>query len=165
MSLIPQVEMIKVGAIVAVTAVLCLITFFETKQHYQTQYVQLTAEIKQASADQAIKVAQQNLIEKNATQEAYNAIQTSNAAYVDTVADLSKRLQQRPTGSPIIVSSPGGVTCKSPDRPAVGPANPVTPGPVGPTSTLDTEILRDDLNIAISNAKALKAINEWGRAN
>lgn len=127
----------------------------------------LFAQEKQKGKDEQAAADKTNIANNFVTKEAYNELQNTLAGYGSTIDDLSARLRELTSaGKPIILSSTVAAPCKPADPGPVGKAEASTQRPAEPapasasTSTLDTEVLRDDLTLALQNIEALQVIIE-----
>lgn len=117
------------------------------------------AAIQQQALDEQAATNKTNLANNFVTKEAYAELQSKLAGYSSNVDDLTQRLHDLVAkGTPIIMSGPVAATCKSTDAGPTGEAAPSAPGPVESASTLPTEVLRDDLTLALQNIDALIVI-------
>jgi len=119
------------------------------------------AAIAQQAKDEQAATDKTNIANNFVTKEAYAELQSKLAGYSNNVDDLTKRLSDLAAqNKPIIVSGPVVATCKSTDAGPTGATAPSNPGPVESASTLPTEVLRDDLTLALQNIDALIVIAE-----
>lgn len=123
------------------------------------------AVIAQAAKDQQAATDKTNVANNYVTKDAYAQLQTQLAGYSSNIDDLTQRLHSAAAaGKPVIVSGPMVTTCQSPVPSAVGSAEAGLTGPVGPApaegSTLPTEVLRDDLTLALQNVQALETVED-----
>jgi len=146
-------------------ATLLLVVGAYFKGHYdgKRKFDILKAELTiQAKADQkrVDEIERDNEYVKKEIADDYKKLADTRGG---TIADLSKRLRDRPT---INLSTPGGTTCK-PGDPAVGPGasgseSPPAAAP-GPTASLDAFVLRDALTIGRDALDAELLWRKWAR--
>lgn len=121
------------------------------------------AVIAQAAKDQQAATDKTNIANNYVTKDAYAQLQTQLAGYSSNIDDLTQRLHDSAAaGKPVIVSGPmvAAVQCTDAGTTRITEAsNPITVGsaPVE-GSTLPTEVLRDDLTLALQNVEALEVV-------
>lgn len=124
------------------------------------------AAIKQEGIDQQKEADRVDKANNFVTKEAYAELQAKLAGYSSNVDDLTKRLSDlQAAGKPVIVSGPMVATCQRTDAGPTGTAAASNTGPAEPAtaevySSLPTEVLRDDLTLALQNIDALIVIAE-----
>lgn len=155
--------LIAAGAV----AVLALLVgaYFYGEHRIEIQDASKFAAIAQQAKDAQARTDEINTANKTVSKDAYNELQTKLAGYSSTVDDLTQRLRDAASaGSPVIVSGPMVATCKPADKGPARAAGTVDPGTAeaapAEASTLPTEVLRDDLTLALQNIEALRVVIE-----
>lgn len=157
------------GYLIAAAAVIVLAlivgAFFYGEHRIEVQDAGKFAAVAQEAKDSQANTDRINTANTTVTKDAYNELQTKLAGYSSSVDDLTQRLHDATSaGSPVIVSRPMVATCQSPVTVRVGEPAASVPGSAEPTpaegSTLPTELLRDDLTIALQNIEALRVVIE-----
>lgn len=151
------------GYVIAAGAVfvLALLVGAYFKGRYDVTKIDLPkfAAIAQQAKDEQAATDKTNIANHFVTKEAYAELQTQLAGYSGNVDDLTQRLRDLTAkNKPVIVSGPMAASCQPTDPSSAGKAAPSDPGPVESASTLPTEILRDDLTLALQNIEALQVI-------
>lgn len=153
------------GYVIAAGAVfvLALLVGAYFKGRYDVTKIDLPkfAAIAQQAKDQQAATDKTNTRNNFVTKEAYAELQTQLAGYSGNVDDLTQRLHDLTAqNKPVIVSGPVVASCKPTDPGSAGKAAPGDPGPIESASTLPTEVLRDDLTLALQNIETLQVIIE-----
>lgn len=151
--------MIAAGAVL----VLALIVgaYFKGRHDIQLNDSAKFAAIKQQAKDEQAQTDKTDLANNYVKKDAYNELQNKLTGYSTSVDDLTERLRVS-AGHPVILPAPVGVTCKSTNPGTIGQAKASDAGPAEPTpaSIIQTEILRDDLTLALQNIEALIVVLE-----
>lgn len=153
------------GYLIAAGAVLVLAllvgAYFKGRYDVTKVDVPKFAAIAQQAKDEQSQTDKTNIANNYVTKEAYAELQTQLAGYDSSVNDLNQRLRDLTAqNKPIIVSGPVAVTCQPTDAGSAGKGEASHSGPIESASTLPTEILRDDLTLALQNITALQVIVE-----
>lgn len=126
------------------------------------------AVVAQAAKDAQIAANKTDIANNYVTKESYNALSNMLAGYNSTVTDLTQRLHNASSaGRPVILPAPMVIAQQCTDPRAAGSpeaslaesAGLATPDPVV-RSLIETEVLRDDLSLAIKNIQALEVIQD-----
>lgn len=160
MILPPQATLVKWGAVALVAAGIC---FYGYEKGVQ-KYVALKAEVAAEARAQQKAADDKDRADNYFTKDAYEKLQNNAADLAAANSDLAERLRNHP--GPIIVPAPVGSACKPTIGAGPGHADTVPSGtaePASEASVIGTEVLRDDLTIALDDAKALKAIIQLSR--
>lgn len=133
--------------------------FFYGEHRIEVQDAAKFAAIKQAAVDEQKETDRIDTANNFVTKDAYNALKTQLVGYTASVNDLTKRMRDAASkGGPVLVSETVGATCQPADQGTVGSAEAGNPGPTESVTRLPTEILRDDLTLALQNIEALRVI-------
>lgn len=151
--------MIAAGAVL----VLCLIAGAYFKGRYDVTKIDVIkfAVAEQQAKDEQAATDKTNIANNYVTKEAYAELQVKLAGYTSTNDDLTQRLRDLSAArKPIILSGPVAAPCKPADAGAAGTTAASDSAASGPASasTLPTEVLRDDLTLALQNIQALIVI-------
>lgn len=153
--------MIAAGAVLIVA--LLVGVYFKGRYDSSLVYIPQIAAAEQKGRDQQAATDQTNTANNFVTKDAFNELQVKLAGYGSTINDLTQRLRVAAAqGKPIILPAAMAAACKPTD---VGPAGTATPSDTaaeGPAaaSTIPTEVLRDDLTLALQNIEALRTVIE-----
>lgn len=138
--------------------------YFKGRHDVQIADASKFAVVAQAAQDAQAATDKTNLANNYVTKESYDALKNMLAGYNSSVTDLTQRLHvATAAGRPVIVPEPvvASIQCTDP-RPAgsteAGLAGSAEPAPA--RSSIETEVLRDDLTLAMQNIQALEVIED-----
>lgn len=120
------------------------------------------AVIEQQAKDAQLETDKINIANDYVAKETYNVLQKKLEGYGSTVSDLTDRLlDAQRKGQRIILPTAMAATCQHADTGSVGEATTSNPEPTEPasaTSLIATEVLRDDLTLALTNIDVIQAV-------
>lgn len=148
------------GYLYAAGAVLVLAllvgAYFYGKHTVEVQDAAKFAAVAQQAKDAQAQTDRLDKANTTVSKDAFNELQAKLSGYSANIDDLTQRLHDASSkGRPIIVSGPVVATCQHADPGPTGQAEAGNPGPAESASTLPTEVLRDDLTLALQNINAL----------
>lgn len=144
-------------------AILALLVgaFFYGEHRVEVQDAAKFSAVAQQAKDAQAETDRTDKANNYVTKDAYNELQTKLAGYSASVDDLTQRVHDSASaGRPVIVSGTVAATCQPADQGTAREAEAGNPRPVESASTLPTEILRDDLTLALQNIEALQVVIE-----